>query len=285
MAVLVTSSLSPFLTSHAQPEPKRVLAAVSNFSLKASKEPKVESMALARLPVGLPPPLPAGPRISQNRAWLWARRRCCGRPASRPRGRSPGCWPAPRAAACRRAAGPSAGRRCSCRRRPCSACRGGSPSSACRCAARGRPTGTAAACVESAWRVPFPWTLPACDRGATRPPGARDERMPRGEGRQRRRRDVRCDESGVTFRGAIPLLIRGTLVRTLPGELLRVAGSLASRIPLLDSLRVPCRGHEQTTASKLAGYTKIWVQVSPVRAGMRQIGSNDTGRQPARNFR
>ena len=43
-------------TSQAQPEPKRVVAAALNFSLKASKLPKVPVMTLAISPVGTPPP-------------------------------------------------------------------------------------------------------------------------------------------------------------------------------------------------------------------------------------
>src|SRR5690625_6215805 len=57
LGVEVTSS-SPwrFSTSHAQPEPNRVLAAFENSSLNLSKDPKVLSMASANAPLGLPPP-------------------------------------------------------------------------------------------------------------------------------------------------------------------------------------------------------------------------------------
>jgi len=64
----MTDSLLPSLTSHAQPEPKRFTAASVKASLNLSNEPKVELMALARLPTGLPPAL--GPMICQKVAWL-----------------------------------------------------------------------------------------------------------------------------------------------------------------------------------------------------------------------
>src|SRR4051812_32223990 len=70
LAVEMTSSLSPRFTSQAQPEPKRVVAAVANFSLKGSKPPNVELIALERLPVGEPARF-WGLRISQKREWLW----------------------------------------------------------------------------------------------------------------------------------------------------------------------------------------------------------------------
>src|SRR4028119_1082394 len=70
LAVLITSTLSPRFTSHAQPEPKRVLAASSKLALHASNARDAPSIAAARLPVGLPP-LP-GARISQNSAGLGA---------------------------------------------------------------------------------------------------------------------------------------------------------------------------------------------------------------------
>ena len=60
----------PFLISQAQPEPKRVVAAAANFSLKVSKLPKAVVMAWARLPTGWAA-RPAGLRISQKRVWLW----------------------------------------------------------------------------------------------------------------------------------------------------------------------------------------------------------------------
>src|SRR5690606_28151968 len=69
LAVEPTASfLSAVTTSQAQPEPKRVAAALANSSLNLSKEPKVELIASASLPVGAPP-LPA-PRIFQKKEWL-----------------------------------------------------------------------------------------------------------------------------------------------------------------------------------------------------------------------
>src|SRR5438045_406500 len=50
LAVEMTSSLAPRFTSQAQPEPKRVVAAVVNCFLKLSKDWKVELMAEARVP-------------------------------------------------------------------------------------------------------------------------------------------------------------------------------------------------------------------------------------------
>ena len=49
------SSLPLFKISHAHPDPKRVMPALLNFSLNASKEPNVEVIASASFPVGVPP--------------------------------------------------------------------------------------------------------------------------------------------------------------------------------------------------------------------------------------
>jgi len=69
LAVEQISSLPAVLTqSHAQPEPKRVAAALAKASLKASKLPKVALMSAARSPVGSPPPL--GLMTVQKRLWL-----------------------------------------------------------------------------------------------------------------------------------------------------------------------------------------------------------------------
>ena len=58
LAVEQISSLPALLTqSQAQPEPKRVAAALAKASLKASKLWKVASRSLASSPVGSPPPL------------------------------------------------------------------------------------------------------------------------------------------------------------------------------------------------------------------------------------
>lgn len=54
LAVEVISS-SPFdNTNHAQPEPKRPVAAAVNFSWKASNEPNLASIASANSPTGFP---------------------------------------------------------------------------------------------------------------------------------------------------------------------------------------------------------------------------------------
>ena len=69
LAVEQISSLPALLTqSQAQPEPKRVAAALAKASLKASKLPKVAVMSAARSPVGSPPPL--GLMSVQNMLWL-----------------------------------------------------------------------------------------------------------------------------------------------------------------------------------------------------------------------
>src|SRR2546425_1022757 len=48
LAVETTSSLPPLLTSHAQPLPKRVMPAFSNFSLNASKWGSSASLGYGR---------------------------------------------------------------------------------------------------------------------------------------------------------------------------------------------------------------------------------------------
>ena len=55
LAVETTASLSPFCTSHAQPEPKREAAAFSNSALKLSTEPKSRSIAAFRSPCRVVP--------------------------------------------------------------------------------------------------------------------------------------------------------------------------------------------------------------------------------------
>ncbi|CNT86099.1 Uncharacterised protein [Salmonella enterica subsp. enterica serovar Bovismorbificans] len=65
-AVETTASLSPFSTSHAQPEPKRVAAAFSNSALKLSTEPKSRSIAAFRSPCRVVPFFSP----FQNRLWL-----------------------------------------------------------------------------------------------------------------------------------------------------------------------------------------------------------------------
>ena len=66
--VLVTSNSPLFTASHAQPEPNRVVAALANSSLKASKLPNLLLIASANSPDGAPPPF--GERIVQNNEWL-----------------------------------------------------------------------------------------------------------------------------------------------------------------------------------------------------------------------
>ena len=66
--VEVTATPSPSTINQAQPEPKRVVAAFANSSLKASKEPNLASIAAATSPTGvLEPP---GAITSQNKVWL-----------------------------------------------------------------------------------------------------------------------------------------------------------------------------------------------------------------------
>src|SRR5688572_33511407 len=55
LAVLSMVSLPDDDTSHAQPLPNRVVAALANCSLHVSKLPKAPVMASAALPVGAPP--------------------------------------------------------------------------------------------------------------------------------------------------------------------------------------------------------------------------------------
>src|SRR5215212_10578132 len=63
---------SALAMSHAHPLPNNApgAAAAPHCSLKDSKEPKEESMALLKSPVGSPPPCPDGPMISQNMEWF-----------------------------------------------------------------------------------------------------------------------------------------------------------------------------------------------------------------------
>ena len=65
----VMKSFSWSLTqSHAQPEPKRPIAAFLNSSLKLANEPQVSSIAAPNVLAGSPPPF--GERIFQNKSWL-----------------------------------------------------------------------------------------------------------------------------------------------------------------------------------------------------------------------
>ena len=67
--MLYTATPPPLLlTSQAQPLPKRLVPASANFSLKPAKLPQAWLMALARAPLGSPPP--SGPITDQNRLWL-----------------------------------------------------------------------------------------------------------------------------------------------------------------------------------------------------------------------
>ena len=50
-------------TNQAQPEPKRVMDAFLNSSLKASNEPNLASIAFPKVPTGAPPPV--GDKIFQ----------------------------------------------------------------------------------------------------------------------------------------------------------------------------------------------------------------------------
>ncbi len=69
LAVLSTTTfLSGVTLSHAQPEPKRLMAALVKASLNFSKPPTSRSMALATSPTGSPPPL--GDITVQNSEWL-----------------------------------------------------------------------------------------------------------------------------------------------------------------------------------------------------------------------
>src|SRR6185312_15433693 len=68
LAVEPISSLPLLTMSHAQPLPKRVVPAASNFALKSSKLPNVALMSSASLPVGAPPAF--GPRMRQKNEWF-----------------------------------------------------------------------------------------------------------------------------------------------------------------------------------------------------------------------
>src|SRR4051794_39158435 len=68
LAVLSIANLPPEDTSHAQPLPNRVVAALANCSLKLSKPPNVPLIRSAILPVGAPPPF--GDIRGQNSEWL-----------------------------------------------------------------------------------------------------------------------------------------------------------------------------------------------------------------------
>ena len=54
--------------NHAQPLPKRVIAALEKASLNPSKEPNASFMASAKLPSGSPPPF--GLMICQKKEWF-----------------------------------------------------------------------------------------------------------------------------------------------------------------------------------------------------------------------
>ncbi len=63
------NSNSPLLSDNqAQPDPKRVVAALANSSLKESKLPNLASIASANAPEGFPPPV--ADNNSQNNEWL-----------------------------------------------------------------------------------------------------------------------------------------------------------------------------------------------------------------------
>ena len=71
LGVEVTSNLPLFFTSHAQPEPKRVVAAALNFALNSSKLPKVAAMSAAKASDGTPDSA-AGASMVQNAEWfMW----------------------------------------------------------------------------------------------------------------------------------------------------------------------------------------------------------------------
>ena len=57
-----------FTANHAQPEPKRVVAAFVNSSLKLSKLPNLLLIASANSPAGSPPAF--GARTCQNNEWF-----------------------------------------------------------------------------------------------------------------------------------------------------------------------------------------------------------------------
>ena len=68
LAVLWITSLPLSSLSHAQPLPKRPVAAAAKISLNVSKLPKVDVMASAIAPVGAPPAL--GAISVQNCVWF-----------------------------------------------------------------------------------------------------------------------------------------------------------------------------------------------------------------------
>ena len=68
LAVLSIASLPDDDTSHAQPLPNRVVAALANCSLKLSKPPNWLAITSAILPVGAPPAF--GAISVQNSEWL-----------------------------------------------------------------------------------------------------------------------------------------------------------------------------------------------------------------------
>src|SRR4051794_10621769 len=68
LAVVSIARPSPFLTSHAQPEPNWPAAASLNLVLKSAKLPNDLSIAVAIAPVGLPPPL--GASELQKKVWF-----------------------------------------------------------------------------------------------------------------------------------------------------------------------------------------------------------------------
>ena len=70
LVVVTIRTREPSCTSHAQPEPKIVIAAPIIVSLKISKDPNVSLMArLSLASVGSPPP--SGDIERQNMQWLY----------------------------------------------------------------------------------------------------------------------------------------------------------------------------------------------------------------------
>ena len=66
-AVEWISSLPSFRLSHAQPLPKRFIAASANCFLNSSIDPKVLAMASPNVPPGAPPP---GASNGQKKLWF-----------------------------------------------------------------------------------------------------------------------------------------------------------------------------------------------------------------------
>ena len=66
--MLSITSLPPLSITHAQPLPKRPIAAFLNSSFSESKPPNETLIASAIAPLGAPPPF--GPMISQNIVWF-----------------------------------------------------------------------------------------------------------------------------------------------------------------------------------------------------------------------